>query len=147
MQKNVKKSCSDPVLDPEQPDLLADQVIWTELEDPSRLATVVVQIAHRSLAAANRVGKSLWERKKYQLAVQLYSDLTTIATNSAVLWCNLGLAYEATDDKKRAADCLGRALDCDPLNDGATRAVHTFRSVSDGKDIHIGRGGLHAVRQ
>jgi hypothetical protein len=104
-------------LDTGQPDLLADRLIWTKEEDIEIIVRDVAVVEKRSVAAANRVGVSLFQRALNRQAAAVLAGLTRIKPESATLWADLAVVYRATGELKRAEACLSQALALDPLNE------------------------------
>jgi tetratricopeptide (TPR) repeat protein len=113
-------------LDPDEPDLLADQLIWSLEESAKTIEETVARIEKRSVDAAGRVGVSLWERKLYRQAILVFESLTTLNPQSATAWTNLGVNYQAAGDPQRAKACLERAQALDPSNEFVKRSAMVF---------------------
>lgn len=109
-------------LDAEQPDLLADQIVWSSEENTNTIQQTVAKLEKRSIIAADRVAIYLQQRKLNAQAVMVFARLTAIAPHSATLWAKLAVAYASDGEPKRSKQCLDYALALDPLSEAAQRA-------------------------
>jgi Flp pilus assembly protein TadD len=100
----------------ENADLLADQLIWSQEEDPEIITRSVERIAKGSIVAGDRVGVRLWERRHLHEANLVFERLTKICPQSATLWNNLGASYRFIGQTTKAKELFDRALSLDPAN-------------------------------
>ncbi len=102
--------------DPAQPELLADQLLWSNEEDSNTVEETVSVIEKRSVAAAYRVAVGLSQRRQTKLAILVLTRLTKISSESATVWASLASCHQAAGDLKRAQECLDKAQALDPAN-------------------------------
>lgn len=103
-------------LDNNQPDLLADRLIWSMEEDPKIINDTVSRIAQCSVATASRVGVALSRRKRYAQAAAVFEHLLQLRPFSATLLHNLAEDYEGLGNLQRAKECIEYASSLDPAN-------------------------------
>jgi len=111
-------------LNAEQPDLLADQLILTGVEDEKLLQQGAARIARSSIAAATRVAVNLQHRKQHHQAIGVLNYLLEMSPSSTSLWCDLGISYIGIGESEHATECFESALRLDPMNDLARRLIN-----------------------
>ena len=103
-------------LDPSQPELLADSLIWSADFGIKQVEELVDRITN-SVTAVNRIGMELSSRHKPELATIAFRRAVLLAPRSTSAWANLGRSYLEAGHQDKAADCFQRALTLDPLNE------------------------------
>ncbi|MDE7064247.1 MAG: tetratricopeptide repeat protein, partial [Desulfovibrionaceae bacterium] len=104
--------------------LLRNQGKWKEALVEYQKALKVApddENLYYNMGMACAEGKEFREAQVYMLkALAINPDLPRTATNIAY---NIALVFGQNGDKKRAADCLNIALECDPEFEPARRAL------------------------
>ena len=104
-------------LDPTQPELLADRLIWSMEDDSKVIEDTMSRIEKTSVQAARRLGSSLLVRKQYRQGRVVFERLTKLYPESAVLWADLAVICERSGDTLGAKHFLARASSLDPANE------------------------------
>ncbi len=113
-------------VDAEQPDLLADRLVWQMEDDQNVIKHDLIPIEKGALEVANRLGIAFWEEKQYSNAILVFEHLTKLNPDSATVWCNLAVNYRAAGQTNRAKECLMRAVELDPANDFVKKSAKEF---------------------
>jgi spermidine synthase len=94
---------------------LAQLALSEEALDDTEFAQVAAKLAQVSPDEAAKVGGGLWQRRKYLRAVMLFENLAQRHQNSAAVWMNLAMNYQALGRAAEADAARKRATQLDPL--------------------------------
>jgi tetratricopeptide (TPR) repeat protein len=83
-------------------------------------------------------------KREFQRAVELFNQVLHIDPNNVQSWGNLGLAYAGLGEKKRALECLDKALALDPKYEPAAINRFALEKSEDGKDV-FGQGRIGEI--
>lgn len=105
--------------DPNHARLLADRLILTADEKGVELAEEVNALLALSLSEANRVGIALHQEGKHERAAVIFQIVAARVPNSASIWTNVAINYDAMQMQEEAQKARGKAIALDPLTNFA----------------------------
>ena len=115
---------------PDDPNLLTDELMWSENVDQHVISNATERIAKQSIAAGNRVGIWLWECGRLDEAERVFQQLVGDYPKSATLQCNLATVLQALGKTKESEALFAESRLLDPASDcgdlGVTRSVVNY---------------------
>jgi spermidine synthase len=114
-------------LDPESPELLADQLIATPGIDRDRFERTTAVLVKSSPDEASRLAQMLFLSGRHDEAATVLERLAAVRPTSATIWTNMAINYKALGDRELAEDAFREAMALDPLSDFTRSAYERFQ--------------------
>jgi len=101
-------------------------------EDATACLEKALEIRPDLTVALNNLGFLCHEGLQFEKAIDLFRRAAMEGRDSSVSWTNLGNACYKLDRKTEAVDAWRKALERDPLNEAAARALRMFEGAEAG---------------